>query len=325
MTLPRHRGRQCAGAALLAVTLSLMVIASISYLLTMGGATDVALSDRVKDVHKAHYVAEAGFQHLRESLRVENCSSYKDLGTTTFGDAQYSASVTPKFDSPVTVVVTAQTTSGASFSLSQTQVRVFDAPLSTELSPGPSVDDTWINKNAPFNNYGKELKIQVGDFGSEESNALIRFDVSAIPSGALINAATIRLYFDGASIQPPGSGIFAHRIETPWDEGRKQGAFGDGANWYFRDLGVVWTSAGADYVSGSVSFMPLGVAADYHFVNITPIMQEWIDGTAPNYGVLLRSSAGVKQAEFKTGDESSQSQRPRLLVSYACECGAPGC
>ncbi len=241
---------------MLAVTLSLLVIASVAYLLTIGGSTDVALAARVTDVHKANYAAEAGFQHLRESLRVENCSSYKDLPTTSFGDGHYSATVTPKFSSPVTVVATGQTGSGASFSLLQTGVRVFDAPLSTEISPGPSIDDTWINKNAPLNNYGKVSKFEIGDFGTEESHGLIRFDVSAIPDGALINAATIRLYFDGASIQPPGSGIFAHRIEQFWDEGRKQGSFGDGANWIFRDLAVLWNSVGGDYVAGSVSFMP---------------------------------------------------------------------
>lgn len=310
---------------MLAVTLSLLVIASVAYLLTVGGSTDVALAERVKDVHRANYIAEAGFQHLRESLRIENCSSYKDLATTSFGDGQYSASLTPKFDSPVTVVATGQTGSGASFSLLQTGVRVFDAPLSTEISPGPSVDDTWIDKNAPWFNYGKSGRLQIGNFGTEEGHGLIRFDISAIPPGALINAASIRLYFTGASVQPPGSGIFAHRIEKFWDEGRKQGGFGDGATWLFRDLAVTWDAAGGDYVAGSVSFMPLGAPSNFHFIDITPIMQEWIDGTAQNYGVLLRSSAGVKQAEFMTGDESSQSLRPRLLVSYACECGAPSC
>ncbi len=325
MILPGPRCPRCAGSALLAVTLSLLVIASVAYLLTIGSSIDVALADRVKDVHSANYIAEAGFQHLRESLRVENCTSYKDLGVTSFGDGQYSASVTPKFNSPVTVVATGQTGSGASFALLQTRVRVFDAPLSTEISPGPSVDDTWINKSAPWFNYGKSGRLEIGDFGTEESYGLIRFNISAIPPGALINAASIRLYFAGASVQPPGSGIFAHRIEKFWDEGRKQGTVGDGATWLFRDLALTWDSAGGDYVAGSVSFMPLGAASSFHFSDITLIMQEWIDGTAQNHGVLLRSSAGVKQAEFMTGDESSQSLRPRLLVSYACECGAPGC
>ena len=202
---------------------------------------------------------------------------------------------------------------------------MFDAPLNTELNPGPSVDDTWINMKEPNKNYGKEEKLEIGAFGPETSHGLIRFDVSAIPAGALINAATIRLYFDGASEQPPGSGIFAHRIENPWDEGRKKGSTGDGANWDDRDLNVPWNSAGGDYVSSSISFTPMGAAGAYHFLDIAAVMQEWIDGTALNYGVLLRSSAGVKQAEFMAGDEPSQSQRPRLLVSYACECGAPGC
>ena len=122
MILPGARCQRCAGSALLAVTLSLLVIASVAYLLTIGGSTDVALAERVTDVHKAKYAAEAGFQHLRESLRVENCSSYKDLPTTSFGDGQYSATVTPKFSSPVNVVATGQTRTGASFSLLQTQV-----------------------------------------------------------------------------------------------------------------------------------------------------------------------------------------------------------
>ena len=60
MILPGARCQRCAGSALLAVTLSLLVIASVAYLLTIGGSTDVALAERVTDVHKAKYAARSG-------------------------------------------------------------------------------------------------------------------------------------------------------------------------------------------------------------------------------------------------------------------------
>ena len=313
------------GSAVLAVTLALLVIAALSYLFTLGGATDLALSAGVKDGDAAKYISEAGLQHMREALREENCNNYKNLGTTNFGDGQYSVTVIPKNSSPVTLVATGQTRSGAAFSFRQAAVRVFDAPLSTTLNPGRNVEDTWINQTEPVKNYGKTVKMEIGEFGIQTSYALIRFNLSTFPTGARINAATMRLYFDGASVQPPGSGIFVHRIESSWDEGRRHGSFGDGATWTDRDWRKPWNSVGGDYESAAITFLPLGAPGEYHFFDITLVMQEWINRTRPNYGLLLRSSAGVNQAEFMTGDESSTSKRPRLLVSFACECGIEDC
>ncbi|MEJ2131709.1 MAG: hypothetical protein P8Y95_08855, partial [Gammaproteobacteria bacterium] len=101
---------------MLAVMLSLIVIAALAYLLTLGGTTDVVLSSRVKDIDAARYLAEAGFQHMRESLRTDGCTGYKSLGDTSFGGGQYAVTVDPQSGSPVTFVATGQTLSGATFS-----------------------------------------------------------------------------------------------------------------------------------------------------------------------------------------------------------------
>jgi hypothetical protein len=305
--------------------LSLIVIAALAYLLTLGGTTDVVLSSRVKDIDAARYLAEAGFQHMRESLRTDGCTGYKSLGDTSFGGGQYAVTVDPKSGSPVTFVATGQTLSGATFSFEQAGVRIFDSPLSTELNPGQSIDDTWLSKQDPWDNFGKSSFMEVTKWSSQRSHAVVRFDVSAIPPGALVKSAMLRLYLESVSVQPPGSGVFVHEVTNDWDEGKSIGVYADGASWNRRDWLVDWNDAGGDYVNSSISFTSLGAGGTQHYLDITPAMQGWVDGTQPNYGVLLTASGGVRAAEFRTGDTSGSPRKPRLLVSYACECGTPGC
>ena len=93
---------------------------------------------------------------------------------------------------------------------------------STTLYP---VADAWVNYWLPNNNYGTATQLEVG---SEEcpgqefpdrGRALIRFDLSAIPAGQVIQSASLQLYLryaysGGASTNT----INVHRVSASWTE-----------------------------------------------------------------------------------------------------------
>lgn len=314
------------GAALLALTLALAVIACVAYLFTAGSAADLSLSNRRTDMDEARYAAEAGFLHMQETLRDKGCFNYGDLPATPFGSAQYAVTVTPTWMSPVTIVATGQTDSGAQQSLKRSGVRVFDAPTATVFDPGANVDDTWIDKTTPWYNYGRMSTIDISQFGTEIKHGLIRFDLSSIPAGAKIKIAKMRLYFEGATALPAGGSIAVHRVLADWKEGNKTGsAGGPGATWFDRTSPVSWSTPGGDYDATPVTSVVLGAAGSYELFDITPLMQSWASGTSQEFGVLLKASAGVRRAQFTSGDGSSSSQWPRLQLQYSCECGVFNC
>lgn len=50
-------------------------------------------------------------------------------------------------------------------------------------------------------------------------------------------------------------------------------------------------------------------------------MQQWVLGERPNFGLLVKGNDSVADAEFYSSDSSNASTRPKLTITYACECG----
>jgi hypothetical protein len=92
---------------------------------------------------------------------------------------------------------------------------------------------------------------------------------TAVPDGATLTSATLFLYVDIESSQR----IDVHRVTAAWEENT-----------------VTWNSFGGAYNSAiDGSFMADG--AGWRAVDITALVQSWMDGTHPNNGLLLEQIA----------------------------------
>ena len=49
---------------------------------------------------------------------------------------------------------------------------------------------------------------------------------------------------------------------------------------------------------------------------MTGVTQAWVDGTSPNYGLLLRSTGVNGEVKFKSREEGNSNKRPQLCVTY---------
>ena len=83
------------GAVLLAVALSLTVIAAIALFLNMESGLEVELAGSELEGDRAAYVAEAGLAHALHRLQNRNCSDYTNLVATPFGSPSYQAAGAP--------------------------------------------------------------------------------------------------------------------------------------------------------------------------------------------------------------------------------------
>ncbi|MEJ2599771.1 MAG: DNRLRE domain-containing protein, partial [Anaerolineales bacterium] len=88
---------------------------------------------------------------------------------------------------------------------------------------------------------------------------------SGIPFGATITSATLSIYTNS----PIDTTVNVHRITTSWTE-----------------LGVTWANFAASYDPAIAGTLPVS-AAGWHSTDITALVQDWVNGTDPNYGVLL--------------------------------------
>ena len=184
--------------------------------------------------------------------------------------------------------------------------------------------DTYISQSAPTSNFGSSAELTiVGDYGGGSGNdlaSLLKWDISSIPPGSLVDSAQITLdVFDRTT------GAFQlYELKRDWVEAE--------ASWNVFAAGSGWQTSGAQ---GPLDRGPLLLGAispattrSFHIslgshdislnANGRALVQSWINDLATNHGIILVSSSstsgdvlGVRSSEYGTA-----AQRPKLTVTY---------
>ena len=188
------------------------------------------------------------------------------------------------------------------------------AAQSVVLNP---TQDTWLSEKDKNRNYGASNRMSVEGDPGRLKRALLQFDVSSIPAGAVLTSATLTVWKQGAN--NAADSLAVHVVTQAWVEGT--GSNGSGASWNTYDGSNGWASPGGDYVAtpSSVILAPLGNGPKT--LDVLSLVQAWVSGTVPNHGLLIRQlyeNAGVNhpQHNFRTRDDTIQ---PTLTITY----GAP--
>lgn len=162
---------------------------------------------------------------------------------------------------------------------------------------------------------------------------VVRFDVSSIPAGSTINAATLTLHLS-RSISGDLS-VDVHRVLSGWGEGASMAAFNEGsgapaeagdATWLhtFFD-GIFWTTAGGDFAAAAsasqmVGFEPGFVA--WTGAGLADDVRAWVDAPASNFGWLLRcdESLDASAKRFDSRENIEPTFWPSLRVDFTPPC-----
>ncbi|HZG16977.1 MAG TPA: DNRLRE domain-containing protein [Candidatus Bathyarchaeia archaeon] len=167
------------------------------------------------------------------------------------------------------------------------------------LSPTNSVlKDTFAYAVNPAGNYATDGSLYVGADNSGAYRSFLKFDFGLIPNNAIINSATLTLVQTGSSI--PAITVEVHKITGDWV-----------------DTSVTWNA--------QPSFDSAIVASLYHSgsstrqFDVKSLVQDWVNGVAPNYGFLLKGLSEALNAGFLTygsANNGTVSNRPSLVIDY---------
>ena len=135
------------------------------------------------------------------------------------------------------------------------------------------------------NGYNQTALINVG--ANNVYKSLLRFNTSNLPSNAIVDEATLELYYTGRS-NGNSLTLGAHRVLAEWTDSevnriqRKAGS-----NWAVAGMG-----SGNDYTAAPEASFPIASAGD-HWVqlDVTAAAQDWISDPSTNYGLLLMQEA----------------------------------
>jgi len=179
-------------------------------------------------------------------------------------------------------------------------------------------EDTTLHQYEPDTNYCTANLIDVGQHQSSES--LIRFDVSMLPSNAVVSAAVLQVRAAGWDATNMEIDAFyvtrtVHYCEATWKQSQAS------VNWGLPGGGDTGSDRRAIPES---SVTTNGVNKRYGF-DLTNVVQGWVDGSLANNGVLLRASeyAYTGPFRFMSAEEGYVDYRPRLIVTYRLPTATP--
>jgi hypothetical protein len=137
-------------------------------------------------------------------------------------------------------------------------------------SNGAVVGDTYVDSANAGSNFGSAGTVVV----SFTAAGLMQFDLSSIPTAAAIKRATLVLYL--SKVTAAGN-VVVSPVTSAWAEGTA--TFGTGP--------TVGSPAGSFSASRAALFVS---------VDVTSLVQTWVNTPASNFGVALTSSSGASIA-----------------------------
>lgn len=206
------------------------------------------------------------------------------------------------------------------------------------------VADTTLSENYPSNNLGGLTFFNAGTTQNFTTNrALLRFDVSGLPTDVVILSANLVLEVTGEPNEPGAFSDFGlFRVLRSWTEGTKvsptncvscrgQGSVATvgEATWFFRHAFTsdTWASPagapGTDYVGlPSATTTIYGVGdSPYTFSSgaLASDVQGWCDDPGSNHGLMLIClTESAKFTARRFGSREDEVNAPRLVLDYVC-------
>ena len=181
-----------------------------------------------------------------------------------------------------------------------------------DLNGYSGTTDTYINIYSSNTNFWENTLLITRAY--RNSKSLIRFDVTQIPSNAVINSAKLKLYVYNNSGNGGGNSVSLYRVlDKSWMESE--------ATWNVYQSGFSWSAAGmgsgSDYSSSPdaspvVGYSPTNIWANF---SITSLMQNWINGSYQNNGMVIITTNGPLMNIYSS-ESPNVTLRPKLIVNY---------
>jgi YD repeat-containing protein len=171
--------------------------------------------------------------------------------------------------------------------------------------------DASLLELAPDSGYGGSEGIFVGEYASwpgGDNRGVLRFDLSDVPSDAKVLQARLSLksyYTENSSAKEMG----LHALTR---------SFTHDATWNDHDGENAWASAGGDFDSEPAAVATVGDALGWHSWYPTELVQEWVEGSRENHGLLLKDLPGepTNGTEFRSSEYGTAADRPYVDVMW---------
>ena len=167
--------------------------------------------------------------------------------------------------------------------------------------------DSGIESGNPNSYYGSDETANLGIGASGESRILISFN-NSVPSGDMVNGATLFLTCGVDQADLDGISIYSARIKTDWDE--------TNVTWNDRDTGAFWDLPGADDTSDRTGWEPpfYGYDNNTFEINVTALAQDAVINSRSTINILLTAVGSSYTCHMSESTDTNS--RPYLSINH---------
>lgn len=221
---------------------------------------------------------------------------------------------------PIKSIAAALFTTTCLFSSAQTTVT---------FQPGASGKDAVINNciscGYSTQNYGNTDELSAlawtNNSAESDSRSLLAFDLTSIPSNAMVTGASLSLYnnpnpssgnLDGQHSNMSGSNTsYLRKVTQSWDEST-----------------VTWNTQPYTTTSGQLT-LPASMSGnqDYTNLNVTALVQDMVTNPSQNFGFMLQlvTESSYRGLIFASGDHPNIALHPRLVITFVVPADRDTC
>jgi hypothetical protein len=175
--------------------------------------------------------------------------------------------------------------------------------------------DTYLaSGSSSNNNYGTATTMYLR---SGYNHSLIAWDLSSVPSSAVVQSVTLSFYVNTA-VAGGATNVFLYESTRPWTE--------LGATWARWNNTVstgMWSAAGGAGVSdmrfaplGTFSLAATGMRTCALNADGIAAVQQWLREPAVNNGFMLINNSEGTAAQLRTRDYGTAADRPSITITY---------
>lgn len=202
------------------------------------------------------------------------------------------------------------------------------------ISINPDRDNTLYERDAGELSNGSGPSLFFGQTGENANfvlrRALMRFDLSSIPPGSVIQNVSLAITVDLVPPEATGFDATLHRVMSDWGESSSfaPGAGGGGAaaatgdvTWihtFFDDQ--FWTTPGGDFVSAASGSTALSNdTTEFVFVSqpgLVADVQAWVNQPSANFGWMLLGEEDNPANARRIGSRENSATPPVLTIEF---------
>ena len=177
------------------------------------------------------------------------------------------------------------------------------------LQPGPEGEDNYIDESSKTTNNGNWNTLWLDSNSGKQYRVLLRFDLTSVPTGAVVHDAVLWLYLkNGGRATPFAYNVYS--VTNPWVETE--------SSWNFYSVGNRWATDGGDYDPLSFYRSTIENIIGWHPMDMSRLVDLWTRGLVANNGVIIVPDylGGTAWKPFVSSDDNNAAQRPKLVINY---------